>query len=381
MICVKWFKENMDKVTKALVIVGMVAVVLGLIVLVGDLPLGIALLVLGLGALFGAAALNWNSLPESIKKPVSIVTAIVSGALLALGAILAFSNPGSLPLAIGLLIAGAAGLAATVGLNWNTIKQKLQGPLGTVIAIVSAGLLALGALLCFAVPAALPLGLGLIAAGAVGLAATAAVNWNSIKDKIRSVVASILAIASGALLAMGVLLCLTGAGLPLGIALIALGLAGTAAASKLDDNPITRAVKNMANGIIGIVEGLINKIITGINWMVDKINSLSFKVPDWVPLIGGKTLGFNLSRKAYVSLPRLAEGAVIPANREFLAVLGDQKTGTNIETPLATMVEAFRTAMETYGGGDVTIPIFLDGKQIARHVININQQRQFASNY
>ena len=371
----------MDKVTKALVIVGMVAVVLGLIVLVGDLPLGIALLVLGLGALFGAAALNWNSLPESIKKPVSIVTAIVSGALLALGAILAFSNPGSLPLAIGLLIAGAAGLAATVGLNWNTIKQKLQGPLGTVIAIVSAGLLALGALLCFAVPAALPLGLGLIAAGAVGLAATAAVNWNSIKDKIRSVVASILAIASGALLAMGVLLCLTGAGLPLGIALIALGLAGTAAASKLDDNPITRAVKNMANGIIGIVEGLINKIITGINWMVDKINSLSFKVPDWVPLIGGKTLGFNLSRKAYVSLPRLAEGAVIPANREFLAVLGDQKTGTNIETPLATMVEAFRTAMETYGGGDVTIPIFLDGKQIARHVININQQRQFASNY
>lgn len=344
-----------------------------------NLPLGIGLLAAGAVGLATTIAANWETIKQKLQGPMGVVAGIVSAFTLVLGAVLAFSGA-NLPLGIGLLVVGAAGLAATVGVNWNTIKQKLQGPLGTVVAIVSAGLLALGAILCFT-GAALPLGIGLIALGAAGLAATAAVNWNSIKDKIRSVVASILAIASGALLAMGVLLCLTGAGLPLGIALIALGLAGTAAASKLDDNPITRAVKNMANGIIGIVEGLINKIITGINWMVDKINSLSFTVPDWVPLIGGKTLGFNLSRKAYVSLPRLAEGAVIPANREFLAVLGDQKTGTNIETPLATMIEAFRTAMETYGGGDVTIPIFLDGKQIARHVININQQRQFASNY
>jgi hypothetical protein len=225
------------------------------------------------------------------------------------------------------------------------------------------------------------LGIGLIAVGAAGLAATASVNWDTVKQKIKTVVSSLMAIASGALLAMGVVLCLSGAGLPLGLGLIAAGLAGTVLANKLDDNPITRAVKNMVNGLIGLIEGFINKIISGVNWLVDQINKIGFTVPDWVPGIGGKRFGFNINHVSTVTLPRLAEGAVIPANREFLAVLGDQKTGTNIETPLATMIEAFRTAMETYGGGDVTIPIYLDGKQIARHVVNINQQRQFASNY
>lgn len=378
----KLLEENLQTITSALVIAGLLAVALGIILMCTEnLPLGVALIALGVGGLVSAVSLNWDTIANALKGPIGAVTAVVSLAFLALGALLCFAVPAALPLGLGLLVVGAAGLAATAAVNWETIKQKLQGPLGKVVAIVSVALLALGAILCFAVPGALPLGLGLLAAGAVGLAATVAVNWETVKQKIRTVVSSILAIASGALLAMGVLLCLTGAGLPLGLGLIAAGLAGTVLANKLDDNPITRAVKNMVNGLIGIIEGFINKIISGVNWLVDQINKIGFTVPDWVPGIGGKRFGFSISHVSKVTLPRLAEGAVIPANREFLAVLGDQKTGTNIETPLATMVEAFRTAMETYGGGDVTIPIFLDGKQIARHVININQQRQFASNY
>ena len=75
----------------------------------------------------------------------------------------------------------------------------------------------------------------------------------------------------------------------------------------------------------------------------------------------------------------LASGAVIPPNRKFLAVLGDQKSGTNIETPLATMVEAFKQAMAESGGGTTTVVIQLDGKEIARSTVkNINNMTRAA---
>ena len=110
---------------------------------------------------------------------------------------------------------------------------------------------------------------------------------------------------------------------------------------------------------------------TMINWIVDKLNALRFDVPDWVPGIGGKTFGFNLQNVKFgrVSIPRLAQGAVIPPNREFMAILGDQKSGTNIETPLATMVQAFKQAMaESGGGGAQTIVLQIDGHEFGRAV-------------
>ncbi len=70
------------------------------------------------------------------------------------------------------------------------------------------------------------------------------------------------------------------------------------------------------------------------NWIIDKLNTLSFDIPDWVPSLGGKHFGFNIPQ---CQIPRLAKGAVIPPNKEFLAVLGDQTRGTNIETPEALL--------------------------------------------
>ena len=69
------------------------------------------------------------------------------------------------------------------------------------------------------------------------------------------------------------------------------------------------------------------------------------------------------------AIPALAQGAVIPPNREFLAVLGDQKNGTNIETPLATMVEAFQMALDSRGGGGTEVVLEIDGREFGRAVI------------
>ena len=96
---------------------------------------------------------------------------------------------------------------------------------------------------------------------------------------------------------------------------------------------ISQVFKGVWNGIVGALEGAINLIIRGINWLISQLNKVSFSVPDWVPAIGGKSFGFNIPKISEVSIPRLAQGAVIPPNREFMAVLGDQTRGNNIEAP------------------------------------------------
>ena len=113
-----------------------------------------------------------------------------------------------------------------------------------------------------------------------------------------------------------------------------------------------------------------NGVVRGINKVISAMNNLSFDIPDWVPGMGGKKFGFNIGYMSEVSLPRLAKGAVIPPNKEFLAVLGDQTSGTNIEAPLDTIKQALSEVMATNGGvqdtGDIVINI--DGNEIFRVV-------------
>ena len=142
-------------------------------------------------------------------------------------------------------------------------------------------------------------------------------------------------------------------------------------------NGVLDILKSVWNLIVGTVEGAINFIIDGINLLISALNKIHFEVPDWVPLVGGKSFGINITPVSRVSLPRLASGAVIPPNREFMAVLGDQKSGTNIETPLATMVQAFKQAInETggMGGRQITVVMQLDHRELGRAVYNLNNE-------
>lgn len=135
--------------------------------------------------------------------------------------------------------------------------------------------------------------------------------------------------------------------------------------------------KGVWNGIVSIVEAAINFVISGVNLLISALNTIHFEIPDWVPLIGGSSFGISIPLVNPVALPRLAQGAVIPPNREFLAVLGDQKSGTNIETPLATMVQAFKQAMnETggMGGRQITVVMQLDHRELGRAVYNLNNE-------
>ena len=144
---------------------------------------------------------------------------------------------------------------------------------------------------------------------------------------------------------------------------------------------IKAAGKDFVNIVIIAVESLINCIIKGLNWLIDKINSISFDVPDWVPGIGGKTMGFNIPNINEVDLPRLKDGMVIQGGAPFAAILGDQRFGqTNIETPLPTMVEAFKQALSDMGGlnSGYNGPLYLqiDGKTFAKLELPYIQDEQ-----
>lgn len=139
-------------------------------------------------------------------------------------------------------------------------------------------------------------------------------------------------------------------------------------------NGVVKIFKGIWNTILSIVGSVVNLIIDGINWLISKLNTIQFSIPDWVPGIGGKSYGINISPVEKWEIPYLAQGAVIPPNREFLAVLGDQKQGTNIETPLSTMVQAFKTALSDMGyGGEQTVILQVDKDQLGKVIYRLNK--------
>lgn len=130
------------------------------------------------------------------------------------------------------------------------------------------------------------------------------------------------------------------------------------------------------NSIVGLLEGAVNLIVSGANWLIKQLNKISFTVPDWVPGIGGKTMGVNIPLCAEVKLPRLATGSVVPPNNEFAAILGDNKHEPEIVSPVSLMESAFRNVLQELGvlksGGSstkVVIPIYVGGRKVSEKVI------------
>lgn len=275
---------------------------------------------------------NWKNLLESLAGVVA----------LAGGLAITFGKVGA---GIGLVVSGAA-LIITAFKDIVTNGANLQNTL-----MLIAGILATGIGFTFLTKSVLPLAIAGIAAILVAmmkLTGNLEEFAKNLKDNILGgIIQFIKGVFTGDL--------------------------------KMALDGVKKVAKGIVNGILIIVESFINNIIRGLNWLIAKINSISLKVPDWVPGVGGKGWSPHIGQIPSITLPRLATGAVIPPNKEFLAVLGDQKSGTNIETPLATMVDAFKQAMAESGGGTTTVVVQLDGKEIARSTVkNINNMTRAA---
>ena len=159
-----------------------------------------------------------------------------------------------------------------------------------------------------------------------------------------------------------------GLSLLLSMAGAALNAVWTAAWSALADtvssiwDGITSVVRGAVNGIIRIISGMISAIVGGMNAVIGLLNGFSFDVPEFAQdALGTAKIGFNIDPITAPQIPYLAQGAVIPANHEFLAVLGDQTNGTNVEAPLETIQQALAEVLAEWGGQDITIRFAASG--------------------
>lgn len=300
------------------VIVGTAMLALGAILAFsgGSIPLGITLMALGAVSIASAVALNWNGLSDEVSNTIALITGIVSVALLAVGAVLAFSGA-NIPLGIALLAGGALMMGTAILPNWSMLSDEVQNTLSIITAVVSVALLAVGAILALS-GAGLPLGIGLMAVGAVGLAATAALNWTTVLTKVKETLKNIGIAAGAALLALGLILIVSGVGLPLGIGLLLAGAATLASSVALNWDffsekiqymldGITTAFKSFVNTGLGVFEGFVNGVIRIINRVISWVNS----AVGW--------LGIEIPFIAEVTIPKLADGGFVDEGQLFIA--------------------------------------------------------------
>lgn len=141
-------------------------------------------------------------------------------------------------------------------------------------------------------------------------------------------------------------------------------------------------VKAPINIIIGLINGLLYGVQLMQNGIASALNSLSINLPGWVEdLTGYGSIGFNIGRWTAPQIPYLATGAVIPPNAPFMAVLGDQKSGNNIEAPESLLRKLIREEAGAFqkGGGDIRLSVYLNRRTVYEEIIEEAKLRQLTS--
>lgn len=296
--------DNLDKIVSvAMLALGAVLAFSGVAT-----GLGIALMLGGALKIASEKTMNWSGLSDEVKNVLLIIEGAVAIALLALGAILAFSGI-NIPLGIALMAGGALALGSSFAPNWESLSDEVKRILNIIMLALGGALLALGAILAFSCPTHIPLGIGLMAAGALSLGSAAVLNWDFVVNAIKKVVSVITGILSGALIVLGTILLLSGAGVGLGLAVLAAGLSLSYAAWTLDDNPITRFVRQMANSIIGLVNGVI-----------DAINDMFHIQFDGLTVMGITLIpAFDIRLVNIPHIPTFADGGFVDEGQLFIA--------------------------------------------------------------
>ena len=302
---------------------------------------GIATKIAGLMIAVGGLKLIWDALSDVMENGINWgnMTELIAGAAAVTGGLaLAFGKIGA---GIGLIISSAALLvAAFEDISKNGVNLK------NVLTLI-AGLLTGGLGISLLTKSWVPL---LIAAFASIVAAVLAWTGNleEFIDQIKNFLSGLVDFVEG----------------------VFTGDMDRAGAG------LKKMIKSWINMNLIMIESFLNLIIRGVNWVIDQINKIKIEVPEWVPGIGGKSWGPKISHMAEASLPRLAQGAVIPPNREFLAVLGDQKQGTNYEVPDAKLRQLIREEMDGGGSGEMVINnvLELDGEVIYRNQKKVSKR-------
>lgn len=289
-----------------------------------------------------------SGMSKTVETGISTILGmlLLGGALLVLGVILTFTGA-NIPLGIGLMAAGALSLVAPIAAKWDTLDQHTKDTIQGILGIGGILLFIVGiALLCFGM---IPLGIGLIMAGAAAVAYAVSLDpnrfFNSVKmafEKIRTFITGWISWFRKSFLdkCFG-----TGFGESLQ------GMFDSWCEifkNMLDfvDGIIRGDWKKAGKALVNVLIGCLNAAISNLNMTIQGFLGGGAKLINWIGEKMGKKWNLNANWAKIPTIPYLATGAVIPGGRPFPAILGDQRVGqTNIEAPLDTIVEAVKLAI------------------------------------
>ena len=402
--------EEAQKMISAIMgIAGTAFLALGIILCIAQqYPLGIALIVLGVAMIATAIALNWDGIKAKIEVVLDkIKQVILKSFLIVLGIMLLTTGVG-LPLGIALIVEGIKAIRSEETLDWEAIKTHIEAALTRVKNIITGYLMmVVGVLLCCS-GVGIPLGVGLIIEGVRAIKSDEALDWEKMKNEIQATMETVkMYLLNAGAIVVGILLCVTGVSLPLGLALILSGIKAFKTGETINSDLILNTVKDTwarikafwnahigyvfkkewwsrkfdcikqgmkdaLNGVIGIVERTINNIVS-------KLNSFSIKIPNWVPTYGGSSLGFNIP---YAHLPRLAKGGIVNNPSRGQAVIAGE-AGAEAILPLQNNTEWMDMLVDKVADRvsmNVVNRITIDGKDVNSSNKKYDSRFAFATN-
>ena len=371
-----------------------------ILVVMGQIPLGLGFMIAGATIFAGSMAVGINSseLKSSTQSTLAQLVPVIAGFLGVLGVILLVT--GHIPLGLGFLIAGFmifAGVAVAT-MKSETTKQEIKNKLGEMVTIVTPLLAILGVMLI--ITGHLLLGLGFLIADFALFGITYASANDSTKELMLIKLQQIAGILAPYVAILGVILLVSGH-FGLGLAMLIAG-AGLFVVGKAGFNgeSIVNYVKSILNKIKFAVQTvfnqirykiqmviydvmcffrkmgnffitIINKMLGGVGGLVNKAIRLLKKLPNTEDL---RYVNWQLSYIPMPRVPALARGAVISGGKPFLAMLGDQPSGqTNVEAPLSTIQQAVAEVMATQKA-EQPIVLELDGRELGRAVIDTSRR-------
>lgn len=366
-VTINWdeITSNVSTVLEAIAaLVGGAMIAIGVILICtgtgAGIVAGIAMIISGL-ALEASVIINWNEVPDNVTNIIKTLTDLIGKALVVIGVILICTGAGIIP-GIALVVAGLA-IEATAVIDWKEVPDNVKKSISTISAILGMFLFEIGITLMFT--GQIGIGLAVALAGAAGLYMAIAASPETLRETVQNEIAFYMKIIGGALLVVGAILCFTGVAIPTGLALMAAGalsLIGGFVTSNIDTTAVSSIMDESMNNM--------NRTISdGVKQSKETLNELN-----GYEVTATANLNQNITQTVATqytssSVPHLASGAVIPPNKEFMAVLGDQKSGTNIEAPLDTIKQAVAEVMGQGGGssnGDININFNGNLAQLAR---------------
>lgn len=291
---------------------------------------------------------NISGMSKSVETGINTILGmlLLGGALLVLGVILTFTGA-NIPLGIGLMVAGALSIVAPIAAKWDTLDQHTKDTIQGILGIGGILLFIVGiALLCFGM---IPLGIGLIIAGAAAVAYAVSLDPNRFFNSVKMVFERVRAFITGWInwFRKSFLDKCFGSGF------------GESLQEMFDswceifknmldfvDGIIHGDWEKVCKALVNVFRGCLNAAISSLNMVIQGFLGGGAKLINWIGEKMGKKWNLNANWAKIPTIPYLATGAVIPGGRPFPAILGDQRAGqTNIEAPLDTIVEAVKLAI------------------------------------